>query len=221
MTETEFVKALEENDLKPKDEQDLHLIIDDLRKVPQFVRNTEDEQKEEAPTGKILKSNIKRHINIFNPGYFKTATKSKNQNEARSHLVETESNQEYRDILIKINDFLKKERLDNMTFFSILDTNRDGEVSCDEFIDGIETLKMKDVSKEDLKKVYEFMDSNGDGMLSLGEIWFYIEGAEFNADERKKNFDKELKHQLEDQIGDLFTQFDIDGNGKIPKENME
>lgn len=45
--------------------------------------------------------------------------------------------QEVRPYLKSISDHLKKQRIDNMTFFTMLDLNKDGTVNDKEFVDGI------------------------------------------------------------------------------------
>jgi len=47
-----------------------------------------------------------------------------------------------RPYLKSISDYLKKERIDNMTYFTILDLNKDGTVTEKEFINAMLDLRI-------------------------------------------------------------------------------
>jgi len=83
--------------------------------------------------------------------------------------------------LKSISDHLKKQRIDNMTFFTMLDLNKDGTVNDKEFVDGILDLQIKGLTKDRILKIFDVIDSNKSGTLQLGEIWFFIEGSQPTA----------------------------------------
>ena len=64
-----------------------------------------------------------------------------------------------------------------MTFFTMLDLNKDGTVNDKEFVDGILDLQIKGLTKDRILKIFDVIDGNKSGTLQLGEIWFFIEGS--------------------------------------------
>jgi Ca2+-binding EF-hand superfamily protein len=64
-----------------------------------------------------------------------------------------------------------------MSFFEQLDVNRDGTVDKGEFIDGVMRMQILTMTEEKAEDAYKLIDHDGNNSLSLGEIWFFIEGA--------------------------------------------
>ena len=108
-----------------------------------------------------------------------------------------------------------------MKFFTMLDTNKDGEVSVKEFCDGVNLLNIHNLSTRQIQDAFAHIDQNKSGSLSLGEIWLYVEGAKPTVEERKKFFERELQDQLQEQVDEIFSQFDTQGKGEISIEKME
>ena len=63
----------------------------------------------------IYKSMIKRFINIYQPNFFKE-TAITDTSKARKMFEDKKTEEERRTLMI-ISDFLKREKIDNMSFF--------------------------------------------------------------------------------------------------------
>ena len=59
----------------------------------------------------------------------------------------------------------------------LLDVNGDGQVDKDEFCDGIDKLHINTVTKKRLADVFDAIDINNDGSLSVHEFSLFIEGT--------------------------------------------
>ena len=69
-----------------------------------------------------------------------------------------------------------------------------------------------------VRDAFKAINTNNDEVLSLGEIWMYIEGAKPTAKERDIVLERELEKDMESQISDLFKEFSEDKN--VTKESI-
>jgi Ca2+-binding EF-hand superfamily protein len=65
-----------------------------------------------------------------------------------------------------------------------LDINNDGTVDGKEFTDGMKGLNIPGVQPQDYKKIFEAIDADSNGFLSVNEFCSFIEGAIQNRQER-------------------------------------
>jgi len=91
--------------------------------------------------------------------------------------------------------------------FNMLDTEKDGELQYDEFIEALsKTFQLECVEKE-MQKILAYTDMNGDGIIQFTE--FMISGC----NKRDMLTDYNLKN--------AFNAMDHDKNGKISKDDYE
>jgi Ca2+-binding EF-hand superfamily protein len=60
---------------------------------------------------------------------------------------------------------------------SKLDLNRDGQVNKNEFISRINQFKIRDISLQEFGKIFDCLDHNGDGQLSVSEFAMFLTGS--------------------------------------------
>jgi len=150
MTRDAFILILETNNLKPGSNDDLNKLLDDFSKIP--TNSSIEEVKEQSPTQWIFKDTIWRYINIYNPSYFNPKA-AQGVDQARDTLSD-EWVKFIRPYLKSISDYLKKERIDNMSFFAMLDVNKDGVVSEKEFIDGLSNFRIKNLDSNKIIQIF-------------------------------------------------------------------
>ena len=115
----EFKQVLNTNDIMVS-EEDMPKLLEDFMKT-----SAKDVKGAKANT--IYKTTIKRFINIYQPSYLKGSAVT-DANKAWATFEDSKTTEEW-DTLKRISDYLKHERIDNMSFFATLDTNNDGTVS--------------------------------------------------------------------------------------------
>ena len=76
------------------------------------------------------------------------------------------------------------------------------------------------VSAADLGLVFDALDVNGDGEITFDEFALYLQGSKKLKEERKRDMDPEIRREMQDQVAELFTQFDADGDGQITAEEI-
>ena len=87
----------------------------------------------------------------------------------------------------------------------------------------MEQLQIPGVNLGDLGKIFDKLDVNGDGELSLAEFSLYIQGAEKHRENRRKNIeqDKDFMREVDEQINFLYDEFDENNDGRVdPGEIM-
>ena len=123
-------------------------------------------------------------------------------------------NSKIKNTLTKINEYLKRERLDTLTFFQHCDEDGDGLINVDEFSEGILKWKVPGMKDRHLREAFRAINPNEDDNLSLGELWLYIEGARPTIKQRNIMLEKDLEKDMESQIDDIFNEF------KDPDKNV-
>lgn len=78
-----------------------------------------------------------------------------------------------------------------------LDENRDGQVEKHEFVGQMRRLHVPGLVPADLGLVFDALDVNNDGTITLEEFGMFLEGAKRNRDARLKEMDPELKSSIE------------------------
>ena len=156
---------------------------------------------------KISSNLIKKNINLLAPDHLnKVSVTSKKEVVNRLSHVDSK----IKETLEKISTYLKKERVDTMTFFDKWDEDGDGVITEDEFTKWTTTFKITGVKDKHCREAFQAMDVNKNGTLTIGEIWLYIEGSQPSNEERNIIIEKELETELNDQINDMFNEFKDD-----------
>ena len=101
-----------------------------------------------------------------------------------------------------------------------LDENKDGGVDKREFLTKLATLSIPGLLPQDLGQVFDSLDINDDGSLSVHEFSLYLEGAELSRAERVASMGPDVQRQLDEEIGALFNAFDADGNGQVTADEI-
>jgi calcium-dependent protein kinase len=88
-----------------------------------------------------------------------------------------------------------------LEIFSQFDKNNDGDISMDEFRNGLQTLKLTDQANEDFKSLFEIMDNNKDKRINYTEfISATIDNKFYNNQEK---------------LLEVFESLDTSKDGKI------
>ena len=82
-----------------------------------------------------------------------------------------------RSALQRISDYLKREGMTTKDLHSRLDENRDGSVDKREFVTVMRYVEVPGLLAADLGMIFDALDINDDGALSLDEFSLFLEGA--------------------------------------------
>ena len=124
--------------------------------------------------------------------------------------------------------------------FSAFDTGKDGQISYEEFKQGLMGLKSNKIKEEDVKSLFDKIDVDKNGKIDYTEfIAATIDEANYNKKERLleafDSFDKDGSGQIskgelletlnaakcqEKEIEKFIKAVDQDGNGKISREEF-
>ena len=103
-----------------------------------------------------------------------------------------------------------------------LDYNQDGLVQFTEFDRYFLQHKLAEgVSKEHITRLYKYLDTDGDGGLSLLELTKMIDATNLTHDELMSNaFSPEFIGQLKKEILELFDKLDGNKNGVLSHDEL-
>jgi Ca2+-binding EF-hand superfamily protein len=119
-------------------------------------------------------------------------------------------------VLKKLSDHLRDNRMTRELLFEQMDTDKSGFINKKELtafytisLEGqsdVQRLnnKIEGVSDADISKLFNFLDINGDGEISIHELTSLVEGVDLSLDLRMKSFSPEFETQLTKEIGILF-----------------
>ncbi len=103
-----------------------------------------------------------------------------------------------------------------------MDANRDGKIDKDEFVMGMpQILTIPAVDIRDYAIIFNALDINNDGSLSLNEFAMFIEGAKLDKLQRLKDLDPALVQDMQREVLSLFQQFDQNGDGFVTVEEIQ
>lgn len=98
-----------------------------------------------------------------------------------------------RQILAKVSESMKKNGVSINTMFKHLDGNGDMMVDRDEFVNGMPIfMQIPGVDMRDYAIVFNALDVNNDGTLSLNEFAMFLEGAKLDNMQRLQELDPKL-----------------------------
>jgi len=122
--------------------------------------------------------------------------------------------------LNSINKYLEREQMSIEDLHKRLDTDRDGGVDRNEFIESLQELGIQGLHRQDLGSTFDALDANGDGAISVDELGLYLKGAQLTRAERENMMPQRMKDQINNEIRDLFKVFDTDGDGQVTAEEI-
>ncbi len=127
-----------------------------------------------------------------------------------------------RQILSKISESLKKNGLSINKMFEHLDSNRDGVVDRDEFVNSMPIfMQIPGVDMRDYAIIFNAIDLNNDGQLSLNEFGMFLEGAKMDQIQRLREIDPKLIDDMQNEVRQLFTTFDTNKDGFITPDEIK
>jgi Ca2+-binding EF-hand superfamily protein len=71
------------------------------------------------------------------------------------------------------------------------------------------------VNMRDFAQIFEDLDLNKDGSISLSEFGMFIEGAKLNKQQRMNQIDPQIIQEMQNEAMSLFMQFDQDRDGNL------
>ena len=100
----------------------------------------------------------------------------------------------------RIEKFLASERMTTEELHRRLDANGDGVLEKHEFVGKIQHFRVPGLIAADLGLVFDALDLNGDGALSLSEFKLFLEGSKRNRADRLRTLDPEIVRGMREEI---------------------
>lgn len=102
-------------------------------------------------------------------------------------------------------------------FHKSLDKNGDGVIEMKEWIGQMRQYSIRGVEDGELNVIFDSMDVNQDGEISLNEMKLFLEGVKLEKDQFIKMLkeDREFMTECHDMINELFNEFDENKDQKV------
>lgn len=81
-----------------------------------------------------------------------------------------------------------------------LDTNGDGEVDQNEFVDGFMRMNVYSLKRADFIEIFKELDRKNEGALKLNEFGMFIEGAQLTKQQRINNIPHQMLQEIHQDI---------------------
>lgn len=105
--------------------------------------------------------------------------------------------------------------------FELMDMNKDGTVDRDEFVTSLASiLQIPGLDMRDYAMIFNALDLNNDGSLSLNEFGMFIEGAKVDKMQRMQDLDPKLVQEMAREVQVLFQQFDSNNDGFVTADEI-
>lgn len=85
-------------------------------------------------------------------------------------------------VLDNIQKYLVNKNISLPDFHKALDKNKDGQIQLSEWVTKMTEFQIPGIQVADLTIVFEHLDVNDDGELSLNEMSLFIKGLELKKD---------------------------------------
>ena len=79
---------------------------------------------------------------------------------------------------------MKASNYTTVHMHEILDKDGNGYVDKLEFVSGLEIMNIPGLTKKDFSTIFECIDIDGNGFLSVNEFGLFVEGAALTREER-------------------------------------
>ena len=122
--------------------------------------------------------------------------------------------------LQKISQFMQAQQWTVKFMHDALDTNKDGHVDREEFVIGLQKLNIPGLISKDFASIFECIDIDGNGYLSVHEFGLFVEGAKLSAEQRINQMPAHIVEEIKKDIQDLFAAFDENRDGKIDADEI-
>lgn len=140
----------------------------------------------------------------------------------REKLVNFKPPQRNDDVRMKNEDLIYQLRVHfakvhkpgykNRTLFDYFDVEKNQKIRRQDFLNQVKKAEFKEASLNDLDSLFDFLDHNNSGFISLNEFRYYFYEREFLEAEVRESA---LTGALEDDLKELFAKIDSDGSGYI------
>ena len=102
-----------------------------------------------------------------------------------------------------------------------MDSNKNGIAEKTEFT-GFFTkdFAIKGLAPGDFDILFDALDMNKDGYLSVNEFCLCLEGVQLTLDQKMKTFDLDLETSIKAEINALFEFFDTNKDGYVSEEEL-
>ena len=117
--------------------------------------------------------------------------------------------------LDKIEKYLTTQGITIKQLHAKLDIDKDGSVSKMEFVTRMREISITGIAPKVFGLIFDAIDVNSDGSLSVGEFSLYLDGSKKNKKEQLENMDPLLLNEMKQDILQLFDMFDEDRNGSV------
>lgn len=77
------------------------------------------------------------------------------------------------------------------------------------------------VNMRDFAQIFEELDLNKDGSLSLSEFGMFIEGAKLDKQQRMNQIDPQIIQEMQNDAMSLFMQFDQNRDGNLNADELQ
>lgn len=81
-------------------------------------------------------------------------------------------------------------------------------------------MPVKGVGVGEYEILYDALDMNRDGYISVNEFCLYLEGSKLTQEQKLKAFDIDLEKEMREEIMNLFKFFDKNGDGRISVDEV-
>ena len=115
-------------------------------------------------------------------------------------------------LLVILNSEMLRNEVSGEDLFEKFDSNKDGVLSLDEFIQAFESLRTS-LSQQNLVIAFESLDVNRNKSLSINEICLRIPGFKGSYESRMSKLD--LGQRFEEEVKQVFDLLDKDKDGSI------
>lgn len=119
--------------------------------------------------------------------------------------------------LQSISDHLVQQKIRLADFHKDLDQNKDGVIVMSEWVSVMKKMRVRGVEDSELALIFEHLDVNQDGELSVHEMGLFIQAYEVKKEEARKALedDREFLRDCHERISDLFNVFDENNDQQV------
>lgn len=95
---------------------------------------------------------------------------------------------------------MKRNTITLQKMYEEMDVNKDGTVDKGEFVNSLGYMNIPGLQLSDLGLIYDAIDINNDGFLSVNEFGMFIEGAKASRMQRLQELDPKLVDDMKREI---------------------
>ena len=111
--------------------------------------------------------------------------------------------------------YMKQNNYTTVHMHEILDQDGNGYVDKMEFVTGLEVMNVPGLVKKDFNTIFECIDIDRNGFLSVNEFGLFLEGATLTREQRISQIPQNMLNEIKEEIDSFFRLFDENGDGFI------